>query len=191
MNEAFQRFPDLDCAEREHGCDYHDKFDTSLMYLLRAVHESLFIAESVENLRALMEPKPEMSFHDFDLSNNESIGMKHLQIFSMMKASQPIPSLKYCVLYVLKHPAILKFIKTKEERDFVAEYAVRNILVRNLNTFGLFDRSQNHGAGILPFGTFFNHSCDPNVMKITYDAKYVFIVLKPIMKGEQLFIMYA
>jgi SET domain-containing protein len=44
--------------------------------------------------------------------------------------------------------------------------------------------------GVLSLTNFFNHSCAPNVRLFYDDSKAKFITLRPIKKGEQLFIGY-
>jgi hypothetical protein len=193
MNEAFRRFPDFNCADSDDlGCKYHNTFGLNAVVILRMVHESLIIAGSVDNLRGLMEPKPEMTFHDFNFSDNEATGMKHLQLFHTMKPETneiTEKTLKTLVRRdILPHPAISKFINSDDDSNFLADYAARFHMIFNNNAFGLGFRS---GAGILPFGTFFNHACDQNIMELKIDNKFVFVVLKPIKKDEQLFVSYS
>jgi hypothetical protein len=47
------------------------------------------------------------------------------------------------------------------------------------------------GGGICLFGSLFNHSCDPNVTRIIFDDKIVFVASRPIYAGDQLFISYG
>lgn len=48
-----------------------------------------------------------------------------------------------------------------------------------------------HGSAVLAFGSLLNHSCDPNIQRISIDGKVVFIVCKSIKSNSQLFINYV
>lgn len=47
------------------------------------------------------------------------------------------------------------------------------------------------GFAVGLFGSLFNHSCDPNIMRISFEGKIVFMANRPIKAGEQLFITYS
>lgn len=47
------------------------------------------------------------------------------------------------------------------------------------------------GNGSFPFTSLLNHSCSPNVSRVFVDAKIMFVVLKPLEKGDQLFDDYG
>jgi hypothetical protein len=64
------------------------------------------------------------------------------------------------------------------------------VSIRNRYVSSLRYKDASQGSGILPFQGLINHSCDPNLMPIHVDNKFVSIVLKPIAKGEQLFVNY-
>lgn len=46
------------------------------------------------------------------------------------------------------------------------------------------------GSALCLFGSFFNHACDPNVLRVSLENKITFYVSKPVKKGEQLFLTY-
>jgi hypothetical protein len=197
MDEAICRYPDLKTSKSLAQCN-HELFNgenCENLTFLRTVYECLVIAGSVDNLRALMQPKPGMTFHDFDLSDNESIGTKHLQILSILMQSQSVALEHYFKMImpstVLSDPFIKTFIKSEDDKNFIVKFATRQFQIRDKNAFSLSCRKDDHANGILPFGSFFNHSCDANVMRIQIDEKFAFVVLKPIKEDEQLFITYA
>lgn len=49
---------------------------------------------------------------------------------------------------------------------------------------------RREGDAIPLFGSLINHSCDPNVQTILVDNEVVYMVIKPLKEGEQLFISY-
>ena len=65
---------------------------------------------------------------------------------------------------------------------------------RNQYSMHFFDVLRNAyatlGYGLLPFASLLNHSCNPNIIWILVENKFVFIVAKPIKNGDQLFHCY-
>jgi hypothetical protein len=200
-------FCDRKClTEAQHGfhgieCDSIDEFYLTFdgpsakdpLVVLRIIYESLTLAGSVNRLRSLMEPKFGMSIHDFDLTETDSIGANHLQILSMLEHSSnhKLQNAFKFVSKLLIHPLFEKFIKSDDDQRFLIEYATHHFHIRDKNSFAFTFNGEIHGTGILPFCTFFNHSCDPNVSRILIGNKFVFLILKPIEKDEQLFITYS
>ena len=62
-----------------------------------------------------------------------------------------------------------------------------DMMADNLTSPGL----KLHGSAVLAFGSLLNHSCDPNIQRISIDGKVVFIVCKSIKSNSQLFINYV
>lgn len=88
----------------------------------------------------------------------------------------------------------LKTDKMLAESPFFAHYLMG---VASLNAIGMsftyvHCRKQNgeDAMTIGLFGALLNHSCDPNIHRVTLEDKIVFYVAKPIKSGEQLFICY-
>jgi hypothetical protein len=48
-----------------------------------------------------------------------------------------------------------------------------------------------NGISLCLFGSYFNHSCDPNVQRLPLENRIVFYARKPVKKGEQLFMTYG
>ena len=46
------------------------------------------------------------------------------------------------------------------------------------------------GNFLLPFGSFINHSCDPNCFWMLVENKIVFLITKPVTAGEKIFFSY-
>ena len=60
------------------------------------------------------------------------------------------------------------------------------------NSIGFWDGSRDmYAFALAPTGSYFNHSCDPNVKKFTEGRNIVFRALKDVLPGEELAICYA
>jgi hypothetical protein len=95
----------------------------------------------------------------------------------------------------------LKFkdvLVTEEQRDILRNFAYWQYLIQNDHfIFCGWNRPTESsfysllGMGSLTLTYYFNHSCAPNIYQFYDDSKVHFIVLRPIKKGEQLFIEYG
>lgn len=96
--------------------------------------------------------------------------------------------------HVVNNLNLLKpFAKSKEDENDLVKLTTRFMIMQMRNSFNLADSktSRIEVSGVLPFGSLFNHSCDPNVMRVTYENKIVFVVIKPVVKDHQLFTSYG
>jgi hypothetical protein len=162
--------------------------------VIRSIADALLIAGTLENLVDLMTQNTDVSISDFDLSSDESLDLKHLKIFSSLKSN--VEKKNFCS--IIPEDKLRMFFadfnemfKNKEEYfESFKDFACCLMSIRKNNAFKFMGKEIVQGSGILPFGSFFNHSCNPNVAKIQFDNKFAFVVLKPIAKDEQLFISY-
>lgn len=51
--------------------------------------------------------------------------------------------------------------------------------------------ASENDIGLYLFGSLLNHSCTPNVLAMEFEEKNIFFVIRPISKGQQLFISYG
>lgn len=81
-------------------------------------------------------------------------------------------------------------IKPKEQ-EIMGRFFRKQVKIMITNVFGI-NRNDNSliGGGIFPLGSFFNHSCAQNVVRISVEGKLAFVVVRPIEKNQQLFICY-
>lgn len=107
--------------------------------------------------------------------------------------------------YLDTHP-VLELFKSDREKEIAKSFMVRAARILAVNCYSLdwwtpkreCDESSlmsRHkmkvGSALLIFGSLFNHSCAPSIDRMIVDNKFVFIVRRPISKGEQLFISYG
>lgn len=167
-----------------------------------AILQSLDITQSVDLLRDFMNDSSSKTIFDFDLSSNDqdANNVINLEIVnSLMAKSDPKIEDDYMQvvrdrLNILKTLINLKVLmKSKDDEEDIIKYATRLMLICQRNAFSLWTIHNNviEGSGILPFGSLFNHSCIPNVLRVVYENKIAFVVSKPVAKNEQLFICYG
>lgn len=108
--------------------------------------------------------------------------------------------------YVETHP-VLSLFNDEREKSIARAFMTRIARILTVNCYSLDWWTPRHeddgssllsgankmkiGSSILIFGSLFNHSCAPNLDRMVFDNKFVFIVRRPIEKGEQVFISYG
>jgi hypothetical protein len=200
MNEARERLHNIECAAME---TLYGKLSSQVLEecseyrmiasMVAVLAESLQAFGSVKKIRALLAPKPDATIFDFDLSSTDWKARQkaELRLFHMLQPrrdSNKNKQYEFFATSIIDSKCFDKFIKSREDRKSLIEYAVQSALKLSLNGFEPTGREESQG--ILLFGSYFNHACDQNVGHTLIDNKIVFVVLKPIAKGEQLFISY-
>lgn len=137
-------------------------------------------AGGIESFFHIEQHASDKTIFDFEKFDRENC-LKILASLSIHKMVQYLST---------KHPILLQY---PADSPFLKSFFF---------TFGLIDCNSSpysrltdrgtiqYGRAVGLFGSLFNHSCDPNVTRINFDDKMVFIVNKPIKAGEQLFIAY-
>jgi hypothetical protein len=201
-NEARERSHNIECVAMEtlYGNERLQHLQQSDRYRMTAtmvaiLSESLQVFGSIEQLRALLEPKPDATIFDFDLSSTDwkERQKAELQLFHTLKPDKDAVFEKHGKIFatsIIKSKSFDKFIKSEEDRKFLIHYTVKSGLKHSYHGFTSASVDDRGEIGVFPFGSYFNHSCDENVTHTLIDNKIVFVVLKPIAEGEQLFINY-
>jgi hypothetical protein len=200
MVEAQKRFHDIECEIPEENVR---KLQYEMpggwidpLLRLRTIIEAWRMAGSVEKLRELMaNPNTNGNIFDVDLSHekDEAMDVKHLKIMNILQGfwtKEEIMKIanNRTAEFMVTESILRKRFPIDEDFKFMLNFSLRLMSIRTCNPVLL---SAQKAVGILPFGNFFNHSCDPNVCRLNIDGnKIASIVMKPVKKGEQLFITY-
>ncbi|KAG5676952.1 hypothetical protein PVAND_006745 [Polypedilum vanderplanki] len=158
----------------------------------RVVFEALGIFGRISELQTFLEENPDKkTIFDFNFScikNSDTIDKNlTLAIHSLQK--NPLP--KELEPLMKEHCKLMTSItKNQKHKKFLDNFMRQQMKVIITNSFGLTENENEIGSGIFPFASYFNHSCAPNVGKITVNGHLVFIVLRPIEKNQQLFVCY-
>lgn len=88
-------------------------------------------------------------------------------------------------------PVIQELFNSKKKRRFLKHLVLHHLLVTSRNRFQ-FNSEENllKITEIAVMACFFNHSCAPNLFHHVIDNQVILIAIRPIRKGEQLFISY-
>lgn len=195
MEAASEIFPEFECGSKL-GEVCH-----------RMLCKALIICDgSFEKLKQLVE-NPESSSRtvfDFDFGDVNDPQYKYHQLlaFNSLIAYATTKN-NECV----EHHPVLRLLDDEEEREIVKNFFHRLVRIIEWNSIGLdwhvplqHDEAPGEGeilkrfdigAGILLFGSLFNHSCVQNVDRLVVDNKIVFYAKESIPKDQQLFINYG
>lgn len=119
-------------------------------------------------------------------------------LFSYLQSSEILKVLKFKNL-LQSYINIFKFLKLTcppNYQKFIDPLTVRLIIGNNLtNAFGIWTLEAGDkeflGFGVYPSASFFNHSCEPNIIKKRINNQLHFVTLRDIKKNEELCIDYG
>jgi SET domain len=146
-------------------------------------------------LRDLLYQKERSTVFDFDFTeeNERNLSLNRLKVLN---------SLVYTLEYFgEKHGLVSKFLdhlcgvsEKKDKKQIELEALLKINLTRLLiilyrNSFGM-GSDNSFVRGFFMFGSLLNHACIPNASFAYYKTKQVIFVVRPIKKGEQVFIKY-
>lgn len=185
IGHRFHRFEcDIDLDLKQDSCIFQ--------MCHRAVFEAIGIFGDITKLKEFLENNTEIKtifdIGDISKMNSEEL-TKNLLIVMKNLQKNPIP------LELLKPMTdhckiIMSITECKILKEFLQSFMQSQMSLIITNSFGLTVNHEEYGAGIFPFASNFNHSCAPNVFRISLNGKLVFIVIRPIQKTEQLYICY-
>lgn len=170
--------------------------------VLRLKHKVLQIAGSTQQMIDIITKgrKSNKTVFNYDLSvqRDSEYKKKLLRAVSMLSEARSgaAKSLKeFTRAELLEGMSASSF----EEEELLLKAIGKIFNIYSTNSFTLYENSKTTnfltevvvGAGLFPFLSLLNHSCDPNMSVITFDNKSVLISKRPIKAGEQLFVSYG
>lgn len=156
--------------------------------MLRVMSESLFAAGSFNELQNIFDrfDGKTKTIFDFDFSDPSDGELKKkilICVGSLMQKSD---------CGIAEYLRDILNMPDGERKDFFVTSIARIILIYMRNGAKLPGKDTNlpDGGMLLPFVGIVNHSCDPNIYSTFVDNKCIFMVIKPIAAGEQIFNSY-
>jgi hypothetical protein len=192
-----KRFHQTECRLfQEEICERPDDI-TCFTSVLRLFTESLDSSGSKQKLKSSLENTEPVTIFDFDFSDNKDNHLEWdcLRIINSLLPSTQTELKNTHTLFVrnLFEEFAEDFELTPEDRDFCSDYIIRLLLIIDRNAWTLKGYENKKGSEtecVYMFGSMINHSCCPNTSVISYGAKKLYFVVKPIKKNEQIFISY-
>jgi SET domain len=197
-NIAWSKFHQFECDILDEAIE-NSEYD---LMILKITFETLSLCSgNVEKLKSLLTSvRNVQSAYDYDFSGREKdCEINRLKTLYALKKGSNSEEDQISVNYLLNNNLRLKsFCKSKSQLEFLKEFMlnVMGIVDRNnyiINSLCTFDTTAEYeiGSGMFPFASLINHSCSPNLCRVFVDNKQVYVVRKPILAGEQLFVAYT
>lgn len=100
----------------------------------------------------------------------------------------------------LKHTPVKDLLESDDDRDFFRRFIFKQTQISASNYHGLFngvvrkselETNPQYGSGSFPFCSLINHSCAPNLVRVTFGCRNYAVINRPVAAGEQLFDNYG
>jgi hypothetical protein len=158
----------------------------------RVVFEALGVFGKIRKLKTFLEQHAEhKTIFDLDLSETNSPETIERNLVQAVHSLQRNAVPKNLEPLMEEHCKLMASItKNQDHKKFLEGFMRHQMELIITNSFGLMESVEEIGSGIFPFASYFNHSCAPNVGRITVDGCLVFFILRPVEKNQQLFVCY-
>lgn len=109
-------------------------------------------------------------------------------------------NIAYSVDHSIRSSSLGAKFQTKSHRRFLTHLIFHHICILRTNSFGCFEspttklgqsKNTDYDYELFLVGSYFNHSCCPNIAKFKKNNLSIFKAILPIQEGEQLFISYV
>lgn len=146
------------------------------------------------------EPSALSSTYYGEVSDREAEAME-LAMFNLLQLTEneKVHRYPYLLDAYINIYKFLYLVARPELQLYITPSTIRACIGRNLsNAFGIWSQSQSvaedrefFGFGVYPLALFFNHLCEPNIVKKREGRKLTFHALRDIDEGEELCIDYG
>lgn len=205
MDEANKKFHKLECDFSGNAFDVF--FSISIKSALRTFIEAVYIFEgSVEKLKNYLEQcGNEKASREKDLeSSHRKNLLKAVNNLttneSRRHAVDKFRKMSACAIlidFLQKHSKFDEILQNNSNAKFLGNFMYKHIQIAETNYHELYAlsgrRCQNEQIGVasFPYSSLLSHSCCPNVIRLTFDARNYIIVSRNIEVGEQIFDNYG
>lgn len=187
MSKA-KSFHDFEC----HTIDVNPDEENDIFEVAhRVVFEALGMFGKIEKLQKFVEEYSEKkSVFDFSLAEgDQNLKEKNLLRATLSLQRNQLPEKLQPLMR--QHVKLIKSItKNPKHQTFLGEFMQKQMEISITNSFGMTCNGEIVGSGIFPLSSLFNHSCVPNVTRLTIDNKLVFVTTRPVESNQQLFVCY-
>ena len=191
-----------------------DKEEEMIRQLKQSENIELFIDEKWKQMEIELELKCKQKHVIPSMNENEYLEIKYIlgvvfqmykqetfevEVFEHLQSNDvakvfAYPYLLYSYLKIYK---ILKLSTQKKLQKYINAKIIRSIIGKRLtNVFAIWcedelgEEKEFFGYALYPSASFFNHSCQPNVIDQRIQSKYIFKLSRNVQKDEELVISY-
>lgn len=166
-----------------------------LVKVVRSILSVIAIFSNVEDLMVFVEAATSIDYPTIPdpIPDLKSKYRAFLQLVTKpMLKIELIPTVSELHKTFLSHEITSRYFGTMRHRRFLAHLIMHHIEV--ISKFGTktYDNGENGCIEITaPIASYLNHSCAPNAAKFLLDSSMIVVTMRPIAKGEQLFVSYC
>lgn len=167
-------------------------------------HGLTLLGDDVDKLMEFCQAhqRTDETFFDLDYANYDPLAEFAVFIAAKSKVQLRRPPANdilqdmvrmYAVIYysiLMEVPLVRSLIVTEEHKDFMVKCFIDYMHLTMDMHMHIPSIFFNTGQ-LYPIASLCNHSCDPNTLLLDYGGRAKFVVLRPIRRGEQIFISYG
>lgn len=206
MNEANEKFHKFEC---ELSSGFGIFFTTSVRAALRIFLEGLHIFDgSFEKFQEFFHNNSEATVFDANLKEAQytqqlyaalnELCTNELRRSTIEQFRRAIVCTILCD-FMEKHSRLNEALKFSGNLKFFMNFMFKHTQVAESNFHELYalspqksqQENEQFGVGAFPFSSLLNHSCAPNVIRLTFNGFNYIIVSRRIEKGDQIFDNYG
>lgn len=171
---------------RHHNVEFDDFYSTALDKSMKMQREAFRIAGGVDELLELLDHRDKNIF-DFDFSSPDDPRYEKYKLMALnglwknMKVKAINPD------QLLDKPPINESPRTAEQRQMLLEFILDQYKICCQNI----DQVTPGCEGIFLLKSLLNHSCLPNVRPFQFGEKIALVVVRPVKRGDQIFVSYG
>lgn len=150
---------------------------------------------TIKNINAVTK-----TVFDLDVSGDMSKQLTFLVLDSLCTNEQRRPIVEkfrraiVCTIlcdFLKKHSDMRYMLCNDENIKFFINFLYKHTQIAESNYHELYALTEQFGVGSFPFSSLLNHSCAPNVFRLTFDGSNYIVASREISKGEQIFDNYG
>lgn len=209
-DEGKKRFHDFECHFNSSA--FEKFFNIAIKASLRTFLLALSIFDgSIEKLKQFFcdnNDVNDVTVFDVDVKDEKYMQQLLLAMNSLCTNEEKISEVEkfrraiVCTIacdFLKNHSKLCNVLVNEQNEIFFMNFLFKHSLIAESNYHELYALSplkphqvnEQFGVGGFPFSSLLNHSCTPNVFRLTFDGKNYIIASKRIEKGEQLFDNYG
>ncbi|CRK91552.1 CLUMA_CG005209, isoform A [Clunio marinus] len=209
-DEANKKFHKYECDMNLEGIGKF--FTVAVRASMRTFIEALFIFDGIERLKNFLKEHKDIAFTAFDVDKSSSDQTYHQQLFMTLcslcsneERRSTVENFRraiVCVIlyeYLILNSSLQNILRSDENGKFFMNFMFKHIQIAESNFHELYSlkaekmeqSNEQFGVGSFPFASLLNHSCLPNVFRLSSDGLNYVIVARHIEKGEQIFDNYG
>lgn len=170
-----------------------ENFPKNQLLIMQSISIAVNTFENLDPLINFVQDSVDSPILPLSLGNTKSNYKFFLKLYSGKTneiSQDSFQSAQLAFTELRKLTFIQKLFCSEIEQRFLMHLVMLHTLIIEYNAFGVTQKSGQRTETVCAISSLFNHSCAPNVLRIG-DSIQTLITMRPIKKGEQLFISYS